>query len=42
MTKTSDLDAWEGERCLKCGRPVMPMGAVMMPIEGLCECVFFQ
>ena len=28
--------------CEMCGRPVLPTGIWMMPIEGFCECVFWR
>lgn len=37
MTKSN-----EAGTCEMCGRPALPTGMWMMPIEGFCECIFWR
>lgn len=36
-TKIEDVQV-----CDVCGRPVMPTGIWMMPLEGFCDCVLWR
>ena len=38
------IKSYDGEVkiCEKCGRPVLPTGTWMMPIDGFCECIFYR